>query len=798
MKRFLLAAVSAAVVSVAALAVPAKPGLKKMVIGPDGSKVEATVVGDENFRYLVGPDGRPMVMLSDGTYGYTTAAAINASAKVRKGAKAKVASRAASDDNVSQVPHIGSPRIPVILVDYTDKKFLDGSNANATFTNFFSKGNKSAYQYFVDQSNGRFKPQFDVYGPYHLKNNRKYYGGNEVFYYQGEKYEEDQRPGEMVAEACKGLDSEIDFSLYDNNGDGECDVLIVLYAGVGEASSDEADSVWPHQWQLDESDYGQNLRLDGVKLSKYAVFNEVNGDYQSKIDGIGTFCHEFSHCLGLPDFYDTQYGGHFGMGPWSLMDYGSYNDDTYTPIGYSAYEKWFMGWIDDIPEPTPGTTVTMPVFNQKDAATDVAYRLVNPSNANEYFVLENRAKQGWDSAIEAEGLMIYHVTYNSLRWNNNTVNDYEPECMAIVAADNKRTDASASGDLYPYGSVNSFTATSRPAATLNSGSKTLDKPVTDIRRNADGTVSFRYMAGAIPPLPAPDFGTNGFEDYAMNAHSAGFTATWPAVYSEFDLTYTVDISPHSFIVSTLVLDEDCTDGATSWATTGYVAGDGDAVRLGSSNQIGTMTSPVFNVTSGKGVALVLSAAKYNNDVSSLQVEVASTTSSVKKTMSLSLNSAYETYTVAFADLPDGSYKVTLSSTAKKKRVMLEWIKVYDGEAPAAAEAPSRAADIQNPATESLTVSGLTTTEYVFTGLTAGGVYDWKVKACAVNPDDASDSEWSAIITTELPKTSSIESVDADSAAPVEYFDLSGRRISAPATSGIYIERRGTTVAKRVL
>ncbi len=494
MKRILFAALAAAVSSAAAYAVPAKPGLKRTVTGPDGSEVAATVVGDENFHYLVTPDGRPMTQLADGSYEYTTPEAVNA--KARKNARRGAMSRAASDHNQSQVPHVGSPRVPIILVDYTDKKFLDGDRANATFREFFSSGEKSARQYFEDQSNGRFTPQFDVYGPYHLKNNREYYGGNDAY------YEDDQRPGEMVAEACLGLDGEIDFSLYDNNGDGECDVVIVLYAGVGEASSDVAESVWPHQWDLESSDYGRAPRLDGVTVSKYAVFNEVHGEYQSQIDGIGTFCHEFSHCLGLPDFYDTQYGGHFGMGPWSLMDYGSYNDDTYTPIGYSAYEKWFMGWIDDIPEPTPGTTVTMPVFNQKNAATDVAYRLVNPSNDNEYYVLENRARQGWDSAIEAEGLMIYHVTYDAYRWYSNTVNDDSPECMAIVAADNQRTDKSAAGDLFPYRTVDSFTATSRPAATLNTGAKTLDKPVTDIRRNDNGEVTFRYMAAAAPPPPS--------------------------------------------------------------------------------------------------------------------------------------------------------------------------------------------------------------------------------------------------------------------------------------------------------
>lgn len=793
MKRILFAALAAAVSSVAAYAVPAKPGLKKTVTGPDGAKIEVSVVGDENFRYFVAPDGRPMTVSSDGSYEYSTPERVCAAAKARKSARRRgAASRAASDHNVSQVPHIGSPRIPIILVDYTDTKFLDGDNANATFRKFFSEGEKSAYQYFADQSNGRFTPQFDVYGPYHLKNNRRYYGGNSG--------DNDLRPGTMVAEGCIGLDSEIDFSLYDNNGDGECDVVIVLYAGVGEASSDVAESVWPHQWDLGSSDYGRDPRLDGVTVSKYAAFNEVHGDYQSQIDGIGTFCHEFSHCLGLPDFYDTQYGGHFGMGPWSLMDYGSYNDDTYTPIGYSAYEKWFMGWIDDIPEPTPGTTVTMPVFNQKNAATDVAYRLVNPSNDNEYYVLENRARQGWDSAIEAEGLMIYHVTYDAYRWNQNCVNDYSPECMAIVAADNQRTDNSAAGDLFPYRTVDSFTATSRPAATLNSGAKTLDKPVTDIKRGTDGVVTFRYMADALPPLDAPDFGDNLPTGEDLMATAEGFTAKWPAVDAGFGVTYTLDIRPHSFSKATLVLDEDCTDGETSWTTDGYVAADGNVVRLGSSNRTGSMTSPNFTVASGEGITVFVSAAYYNNDGSSLDVDILTAGGSVAATQSIDLSSDYVTYAVKFPQVADGTYKVCLQTSAKKKRVMLEWAKVFDGDAEDPEAAPSRAAADKpvNPATESRLIAGISGTEYRVTGLTPGGVYDWKVKACAVNPDDAADSAWSKTVTVELPLTSSIGVVNAadPAAAPVEYFDLSGRRLTAPASSGLYIERRGSTVTKR--
>lgn len=159
-----------------------------------------------------------------------------------------------------------------------------------------------------------------------------------------------------------------------------------------------------------------------------------------------------------------------------------------------------------------------------------------------------------------------------------------------------------------------------------------------------------------------------------------------------------------------------------------------------------------------------------------------------------------TYAVKFPQVADGTYKVCLQTTAKKKRVMLEWAKVFDGDADDPEAAPSRAAADKpvNPATESRQIVGISGTEYCVTGLTPGGVYDWKVKACAVNPDDAADSAWSKTVTVELPLTSSIGAINAanPAAAPVEYFDLSGRRLTAPASSGLYLERRGSTVTKR--
>ncbi|MDE6717989.1 MAG: M6 family metalloprotease domain-containing protein, partial [Muribaculaceae bacterium] len=431
--------------SAAAMAVPARPGLRTYQ-QPDGSEITLTLVGDEHFHTFLTTDGLTVERGEDGTFYYLTTEGLtdiavhnptmrqfaekafvkSISAKADLEALLEVneesiaamrASTVPTRAGKTQVPNTGSPRVPILLVEYKDVKFKD-ADPLATFKEFFLTGEASARRYFEDQSNGKFTPQFDVYGPVTLSSNRRVYGAN-----QGGTPGKDVGVGKMVAEAVKALDSEIEYSLYDNDKDGECDVMIILYAGDGENSSpsrDAANAIWPCQWSLSGSDYGLPLNCDRTVINKFAVFNELSGFDLKKIDGIGTFCHEFSHCLGLPDFYDTNYR-YFGMGMWSLMDTGSYNNKCYTPCGYSAYEKAFMGWID-IEEGVRGTHYTLPVFNSKDASKDIAVRLTNDRDPDEYFILENRRLQGWDSYMPAEGLFIYHVTYDADVWSKNEVN----------------------------------------------------------------------------------------------------------------------------------------------------------------------------------------------------------------------------------------------------------------------------------------------------------------------------------------------------------------------------------------
>jgi hypothetical protein len=207
------------------------------------------------------------------------------------------------------------------------------------------------------------------------------------------------------------------------------------------------------------------------------------------------------------------------MGPWSLMHRGRYNNNNDSPIGFSAYEKEYLNWIDYV-EAEPNTQYTLPIFNQKNADTDVAVRITNPEDPDEFYVLENRAKQGWDEYLPTEGLLITHVTFDQLAWENDTVNTGSIQRMTVIPADNSllvnynseggyyRFDYEDSkGDLWPNGDATALTDTTLPAATVNTGGY-MSQPVTDITRNDDGSISFWFMkdeASVAPIIADADF-----------------------------------------------------------------------------------------------------------------------------------------------------------------------------------------------------------------------------------------------------------------------------------------------------
>lgn len=500
----------------AAMAVPAKPGTFTHVQS-DGTTVTLTMWGGELNRSMVTMDGLAVARNTNGDFCYLAGDALSNVVAHDKGHRSveetafiiayrdqmtpasmsRRAPRRVEENSNPQVPTLGSPRIPIILVNYSDIHFVD-SNPVATFQNQFNEKEYSCLHYFESQSRGMFTPQFDILGPVDLPNDRAYYGTNVLVHGS----DCDENVGTMIYEACMGL-PDVDFSNYDNDGDGLVDVVVVLYAGVGEAQAyySVPQSVWPCQWDMTEAfSWGCStmgaFELNGVTIDRFAVFNELDGgnDTSTRIDGVGTFCHEFSHCLGLPDFYPTNGASYYGMSSWDIMDHGCYLNGSHRPSGYTSYERHFMGWMDLI-EPEPNTQYTMAPLNSLEGT---AVKVVNDANPDEYYLLEYRTKTGWDEYLSAEGILIIHVDYNYYAWLNNTPNNIgsHPR-MTIIPADNVLSGGTNKYDTWPRGGLDSLTNNSVPAAAVYTGGF-MNKPITSMTVDGD-IASFWYMKQ--PPKP---------------------------------------------------------------------------------------------------------------------------------------------------------------------------------------------------------------------------------------------------------------------------------------------------------
>ena len=398
----------------------------------------------------------------------------------------------------------GKKKQLVILMQYPDKAFLDPDPQsywhNALNTGKISNTNAigSLHQYFLDQSNGIFDVDFDVRGPFTTKKNRAYYGKD--------VNNNDQHADSLVIEGCLALDGEVDFNDYDWDGDGIVDQIIVIYAGNGQndtSSPDRNETVWPHQWALSQYKPGKAHKQNGVIIDTYCV---INDEIRGTSDGFGTVAHEFSHCLGLPDFYQTSGSAHsnHNFGTYDLMHTGCYNGDSWCPANYTAFEKYSLGWYKPVP-----LTEAITISGLKPMSDGgEAYYIDNDGNANEFYMLENRTKSGWDTHIPGEGLIITHYDYDANAWYNNSVNNTANHQRAVIVPANN-SEKTASGFPYPYitkdldgNSIvnnNEFTDDSTPSADLFNANidkeYKLHKPVTNITRDKNKLISFDFMGG---------------------------------------------------------------------------------------------------------------------------------------------------------------------------------------------------------------------------------------------------------------------------------------------------------------
>ena len=464
---------------------------------PDGSEIVVYQHGDEFFHWETNEKGEWLTLDKDGFYQVTEALSKEAIAAKRAASPLHIAPK----EEVATPLNI-APRGLIILVNFTDLAFtetieeMDSMHNAKNYTRDYEyvyRGNTyqvssegSARQYFYDASFGQYNPQFDVIGPVTVSREYAYYGKNNV------NTQFDQRPWEMVKEACVIADTllDVDFTQYDNDNDEIVDFVYVIYAGYGEADGGGANTIWPHSYQLSAA--GAYCQVDGVRVDLYACGNEIDY-YTKKHTGIGTFCHEFSHVLGLPDLYTTEGQTHKTLGEWSILDYGPYNNDGNTPPAYSAYERFFMGWLT--PEViVDSANIRLEELNSSQRAllisTEDKHNLIgNDPKSTRFYLLENRQQQGWDTYLPGHGLMLTYVQYNATRWQENTVNNTSRSMgVDLIEADGKTPNSSGTGylgkatDLFPAG------ATSYTQIT--------DHAIEDIEE-IDGLIYFKYRGGAI-------------------------------------------------------------------------------------------------------------------------------------------------------------------------------------------------------------------------------------------------------------------------------------------------------------
>lgn len=543
-------------------AVPAKPGLVTMR-QPDGTEIKVRIMGDEHAHCYLSEDGYLLVNDND-TFYYANADAsgnvvrsqIVARPVTARSAEAKAylsgvnmskvftalerrdtAVRKARRGAASQksrlglfdtgFPSTGDQKGLVVLVEYKDVKFTtpdpyDYFNRMLNENGFSDYGGTGcASEYFRECSKNQFRPQFDVYGPITLSQNMSYYGGNDW-------YGNDSNPQKMPIEACQQLDATVDFSEYDRDGDGYIDNVFVFYAGRGEANGGAANTVWPHSWNVTAGE-STTYTFDGVILDRYACSNEWEG---SRPDGVGTFIHEFSHVMGLPDLYATSYTSAFTPGAWSVLDYGPYNNDGCTPPLYSAYERYSLGWLS--PRVLDGpANVTLKNISANEAC------MVKTGDENEFFLFENRQQTGWDKYIPGHGMLVWHVDFGQYVWNQNTVNNSAShQYVDLEEADGTQSDASRDGDAFPGTSgVTSFTDNTRPSMKTWAG-RSLNLPLTEITETG-GVITFKVAGGILPSAPVT-------ATEATDIHAEGFTAHW---LSSEDEGVTYELSVYTKIVT---------------------------------------------------------------------------------------------------------------------------------------------------------------------------------------------------------------------------------------------------------
>ena len=490
------------VIAMMAYAVPARRGWQTCTQA-DGTTIEVQQLGDEYYHYFINREGK-QVREINGQFQVVGEAPTPEVAKARRMAAKAKRTRLATNAEFGVSPYL-PPKGVVIMVNYSDKEFKSTTtkavidelcnSENCTVNKYSGVNYGSIAQYFRDQSDGKYNLQLDVYGPVTLDHDYAYYGEDDG----GEG--NDKLSGDVIIEACKKMDSEIDFSQYDWNNDGKVDFVYVVYAGKGQADSNDANTIWPHSYDIASARYYHTCsysetqcKFDGKLVHNYAMSNELSG---SSLAGIGIICHEYGHVIGLPDHYDTDYSTNYDdkltPNEWDVMDGGSYNGNIHCPPNYNAWEKAFCGWYTPENLGNEGRLVEMkPIGTEGYSAYQInatgKQQAVTTNNSINYYI-ECRQQQGWDKYLPAAGMLIWKVNYVKSLWTNNVPNNTtkgDPHFTMVIPSGTEIGADAGSKNAWPYSNKTSWSNVS-------------GKPLKNIKKNGNN-ISLVYIEEPVEPV----------------------------------------------------------------------------------------------------------------------------------------------------------------------------------------------------------------------------------------------------------------------------------------------------------
>jgi immune inhibitor A len=564
-------------------------GTAMLVFQSDGQAVTIQLLGDEDFSWYQTIDGALLVFegseyyiakVENGSLVSTGILAHDESDRTEAeiaaiAAQDKKAFLAQADNSVKKrrnavarldkknfSPHMGEIHIPIILMNYTDKKFVLGNGDKEklyeVFEEYFNgetrtpytsetrfQGYSSVRQYFIDASNGKFTPVFDLYGPYETVNEHNYYG------------KANGKTSTLLKEAVACADDDIDFSKYDSNNDGNVDLVYVLYAGTGANLSGNRNDVWPACWYNRTITTKENKIVNVIGVANELAASSYLGEPVRA--GIGVFCHEMSHGLGLPDLYwtlgykPTDENGNVDFdncGPedWDIMDGGENLFNGMWPCQYTTWEREYMGW-EDAEELIGAQNITLAPRNKGGKA----YRITNPADPYEYYTIEHTGYDEWNYYLNKQygnGMLIMHITSSPMGFSMTPNNIYGHPNVTLLPAD---------GRILGY-----YTYTENPSITLGDYKNSLRADIfpglnevtsvesfknytgndmvdgfgiTDIVQNEDTTVTFWFRGGVYDLPDGKELADYPTETFGKINYTRNMSVDWGTVVVPFDVDY---------------------------------------------------------------------------------------------------------------------------------------------------------------------------------------------------------------------------------------------------------------------